>query len=146
MTNKLSLAFGGLLAAALILVSMLFLVSGERDAHASIYNGTVIGTATTTTAVAVTNSVTVLATTTSTTGPSYTRVYATICNGNANPVFLNMNNGNKASLTNAVYIIAAAAGYNACFEVTDRNMYQGSIAASSTNETSTTVNVTQYVQ
>ena len=126
-----------------IVAPMLFSVG---NAHASIYNGTVLSTATTSTAIAVTSSTRLLATTTSTTGTSYTRVYATICNANANPVFLNLDRDNAASLTNATYVIAAAAGYSVCYEITDRNMYQGSITASSTNQTSTTVQVTDYVQ
>ena len=42
--------------------------------------------------------------------------------------------------------IAAAAGYNACYEVTDRNQYSGSITASSTNQTATAITVKDYVQ
>ena len=104
-----------------------------------------LSNATTSTSFLVTTSSRLLATTTSTIGTSYTRVYATICNANANPVFLNLNADKNASSLNATAVVAAAAGYQACYEVTDRNLYQGSITASSTNETSTRVLVTDYV-
>lgn len=148
MTNKLTIGFGVFFAVGLIALSMLFLVSGERDAHASIYNGTILSVATTTTSVAITSSTRLLSTTTSPTGQSYTRVYASICNPNANPVVLNLD-GDKTANLNAgrvTTIIAAAAGYNVCYEITDRNLYQGSITASSTNETSTTIVAKDYVQ
>lgn len=115
-------------------------------ASASVYNATNIQVATTTGRVAVTTSTRLLATTTSVLGPSYTRVYATICNANANPVYLALDADQPASLANSTYVIAAAAGYSACYEITDRNQYQGSITASSTNETSTAVTFSDYVQ
>ena len=107
----------------------------------------VLGAATSSTAVAVTVSTRILATTTNAlgNGTSYTRQYATICNPSANPVYVLMNNDKVANATHANVVIAAAAGYNVCFEITDRNQYNGSIQASSTNETSTNVLVTSYV-
>lgn len=107
-----------------------------------------IGAATTSAAVTVTSSTRVLATTTNAlgNGTSYTRVFASICNPSATLVYLNMNNDIKAALTGYTAVIGAAAGYSACYEVTDRNAYQGSIQASSTNQTSVSVNVTEYVK
>jgi hypothetical protein len=113
---------------------------------------TTISSATTSTAVAVTSSTRILATTTGNLGggvltaPGYVRVYATICNANANPVFISLNTDKAASLSSFTSVIATAAGYSNCFEITDRNQYQGSIRASSTNETTTNVSVNEYVQ
>lgn len=146
-TKNTSFALGGFLA-----LMVLALVASEMfsigNVHANPYTATVIGTATTSASVAVTSSTRILATTTNAlgNGSSHTRLYATICNPNANPVFISLNNDVAASDSSATYVIAAAAGYSACYELTDRNMYQGSITASSTDETSTAVNVSEYVQ
>lgn len=96
---------------------------------------------------AVTSSTRILATTTNAlgTGTSYTRVFASICNPSTNPVVILMNQDKPASLTAANAVIASAAGYSSCYEITDRNQYSGSITASSTNQTSTSVFVTEYV-
>lgn len=108
-------------------------------------NAFALSNATTSTAVAVTSSTRVLATTTSTTGTSYTRVYSTICNPSSTIVYLRMDSDKAASVTSGIPI-GAAAGYNACYEITDRNMYQGSIQASSTNQTSVSILVNDYVK
>lgn len=109
---------------------------------------TVISNATTSTAVTVTSSTRVLATTTNAlgNGTSYTRKFATICNPSSTLVYLLFDADKPASLTNANTVIAAAAGYNACYQITDVNQYSGSIQASSTNQTSTSVLVTDYVE
>lgn len=116
-----------------------------HPAEADLLTATILKAATTSAAFSVTTSTRILATTTSVSAPSYTRVYATICNPNSNPVVLNMNSDRPASLSSMTYVIAAAAGYSACYEITDRNMYQGSIQASSTNQTATTISVSDYV-
>lgn len=148
---KLSLSTLALLvAAAVTLTLMAFVFESARPVHAVGPMATSIGVATTTAATAVTTSTRLLATTTNAlgNGTSYTRVYASICNPNANPVYLNLDGDKLAnsSTGNVTTVIAAAAGYNACYEVTDRNQYSGSITASSTNQTSTTVLVKDYVQ
>lgn len=138
--------------AVLVLVAIVFsfyaMLQTAPKTEAAGFQVTAIGVATTSTAVAVTTSTRALATTTNANGngTSYTRTYATICNPNANPVYLRMDGDKPASNTSAVAVIAAAAGYNVCYEITDRNQYSGSITASSTGETSTSVLVTQYVQ
>lgn len=109
-----------------------------------------LSAATTTTTVAITTSARIMATTTNLLTPtlSYTRAYAVICNPNANPVWLNFDNDKAANLVtgNVTTVIAAAAGYNACYELTDdRMIYNGSVTASSTAQTSTTITVKQYV-
>lgn len=130
--------------------AILFFVSQAepRVAYGNAATATAIGAASTTASVAVTTSTRVLATTTSLTGTSYTRVYATICNPNANPVAILLNNDKAANVTTgqATAIIAAAAGYNVCYEITERNQYNGSVTASSTSQASTRVFVSQYVQ
>lgn len=132
-----------LLAIAILLITT---VADSRNAQASIYNGTAIAAATTTVSLSITNSARILATTTELGIAGTTRVYATICNPNANPVYLLLNNDAPAQSGAYTMVIAAAAGYTACYEITDRNMYQGSITASSTNQTATTIFASQYVQ
>lgn len=128
------------------------IISPVRLVSASPITATTIGTATTTAAVAVTSSTRILATTTNPLAQpgvgSFTRVYATICNPSSTLVYLNLD-GDKltsAPLGKFSTVIAAAAGYNACFEITDRNLTQGSITASSTNQTSVNITVQDYVQ
>lgn len=138
-----------LTVAALTVAALLALVFiTPNPVRASIVGSTPIGTATTSAAFSVTTSARVLATTTSTVAPSYTRIYATICNPNTNPVALNLDGDKAASgpLGNVTAYIAAAAGYQACYEITDRNQYSGSVTASSTNQTATAITVKDYVQ
>ena len=134
---------------ALILVGM-FAFRNTQPVEAAGFQVTVLGTATTSTAVAVTSSTRVLASTTNPLGTpgvtSFNRVYASICNPNANPVYISLNGDKAASNSSATAVIAAAAGYNVCYFITDVNQYSGSITASSTNQTSTSVTVSDYVQ
>lgn len=137
----LGIAVGGVLFFAYSLYS-------ARVSEASVYNATAIQTATTTARTAITTSARIMATTTNTVGTGYTRVYAVICNPNSNPVYLNLDGDKPADLIggSVTTVIAAAAGYNVCYEITDRNQYSGSVTASSTGETSTAITVKQYVQ
>lgn len=102
--------------------------------------------ATTTTQVFVAGSTRIAATTTNPLDPinSYSRVYANICNPSANLVYLRFDSDKQAASSTAIAVIGAAAGYSTCYEINDRNMYNGSIQASST--VSAWVNVSQYVQ
>lgn len=148
---KLSLSnIAVLVAGAATILFMAYVFEGARPALASPYTANTIATATTTNSSAITTSARILATTTNPLGTpgttSFIRVYATICNPNANPVYLALRGDQAATTTNATYIIAAAAGYSACYEITDRNQYSGSITASSTNETSTRIFYTEYTQ
>lgn len=133
-----------LLVAALVIVGAFALDHDHIEAASPAQFVNLGAGATTTGSVAVTTSTRVMATTTSPNG-LYQRVYATICNPNANPVHLSMNNDKPASFTNTTVVIAAAAGYSACYEITDRNGYNNSIQASSTNQTSTTITWSEYV-
>lgn len=112
-------------------------------------DATPIGTATTTAVTSVTASTRLLATTTNPADPdnSYTRIYASICNPNATVVYLLMKNDEKVNIPGGVggIPIAAAAGYNVCYEITSRNLYNGSIQASSTVG-AVNVITTQYVR
>lgn len=142
----------GRLVVAVVLLVLVVLVGqqflsnkGQRTTGSTISMGPFLQTATTSASQAITTSARIMATTTSITGPSYTRIFASICNPNANPVYLNMNGDKPAELSNTTAVIAAAAGYNACYEINDRNPYSGSVTASSTNQTSTTITVQQFV-
>lgn len=146
--NKQNIAlslFGALVVATVV---FLFSASYATKVGASPATASHIGVATTSTSVSVAASTRILATTTNAlgNGTSYTRVYATICNPNANAVYVLLDGDKPASLSKANVVLSAAAGYNVCYEITDRNLYQGSITASSTNQTATSVIVTDYVQ
>ena len=134
------------MAIALFAVASALLWSSQRpgNAEAGFVQAPAFSSATTSATIAVTTSARILATTTNIVGTGYTRAYTAICNPNANPVFIKMD-ADKA-VTNLDGIpIAAAAGYSVCYEITDRFIYVGSVQASSTNQTSTTISVHQYV-
>lgn len=136
---------------ALIALAAFVFSANTPKADATGYLVTNIGSVATTSAMtAVTSSTRLVATTSSPTDPnaSFIRVYTTICNANANPVYLRLDGDKATNINSAGYttVIAAAAGYSVCYEIDDRNQYNGSITASSTNQTSTSVSVTQYVQ
>lgn len=140
------------IVAGICLVAVVFVnvASKAEPAKAStVFAGPTIGqVATTSAAFSVTTSARVLATTTNPLDPinSYLRVYATICTTSSNPVALNLDGDKAANANGAVTAwIAAAAGYNACYQVDDRNPYMGSITASSTNQTATVITVKDYV-
>lgn len=139
------------LAAVAIFITAFVLMNFAPDAPTASATGpfyTNIGyTATSTTLISVTSSTRIAATSSGPTAPTFTRMYASICNASANPVFLNLNGDAPASISGGyTTVIAAAAGYSACYEITDRNTYNGSIQASSTNQTATAVSVQQFVQ
>lgn len=97
--------------------------------------------ATTSSATLVTTSARILATTT-VAGAGYIRTFASICNAGSVTVYIRMD-GDKATNINTGGAIPIAAG--ACYEISDRNSYFGSVTASSTNETSARVLVQEYV-
>lgn len=138
----------GVVAGLALLIALYAIFQATPHVEAVGGQATYIGVATTSTAVAVTSSTRVLATTTNAlgNGTSYTRMYATVCNTSSNPVYLRLDGDKRASSASATAVIAAAAGYDVCYQIRDYNQYSGSIQASSTNETSTSVLVTDYVQ
>jgi hypothetical protein len=145
-TNK--ILFVSLFVGACILaLAAIIAFKPVTNALASSYVSQTLSVATTSKAVAVTSSTRILATTTNPLDPtnSYIRAYASICNPSATLVYLNMNADKPADTSHAVAVIGAAAGYNVCYEITDRNLYVGSVQASSTNQTSVNVLVTSYV-
>lgn len=156
MNKTLTYSIGILLAAAVLAVAgylMAFHSAPER-AYAAVLDGNNIGdVATTSAATSITTSARIMATTSNPLGTpgttSFNRVYAVVCNPNANPVWLNLDGDKSANLStgNVTTVIAAAAGYNACYTIDARtNGYNGSVTASSTNQTATTNTVKQYVQ
>jgi hypothetical protein len=133
------------LAGAVIFLAMQIAVV-PNNAEGQFFAVPSIGVATTSTAISVTTSARVLATTTSIIAPSYTRVYATVCNPSSNPVAISINGDRAVTNTSKTFWIGAAAGYEVCYEIVyNKNPYMGSITASSTNETATLVYVTDYV-
>lgn len=129
--------------ALLAFAAMFFVYSYTSHApvaSATTYQDVTFSRATTTASVTASTSVRVLATST-----PYRRTYATICNASSTPVYLLMNAGAPASLSAYTAVIAAAAGYNACYEIDSDNLYQGSVTASSTAETALPITVTDYV-
>jgi len=137
------------LAVAIMVLAFVLLFKPAFPAYGSAYPGDPqMSVATTSTAISVTSSTRILASTTSLTGQSYTRAYASVCNPTATLVYINLD-GDKATNANTgkySHIIAAAAGYEACFDITGGKMkYSGSITASSTNETPVLIGVTDYV-
>lgn len=146
-TDRISAFFA--LAGVALLLAAAFVVAFTHPTVSSgstIFQGPVLQQATTTASFAVTSSTRVLATSTVPGGgASYSRIYATICNPNANPVYIALNGDKPASSTSATTVIAAAAGYNVCYVINDSNPYNGSVTASSTGQTSTTIFVSDYV-
>jgi hypothetical protein len=136
-------------AVALVMFATAFvLFNAAGQAHAgSQSSAPAISVATTSATIAVGASTRVLA---STTVPgavtSYNRAYATICNVTSNAVFVLLNGDKPASGTNYTAVIGATSTLPTCFEVTDnRLIYNGSITASSSNQITTNVTVTDYV-
>lgn len=140
------------LGAAFIVLSIVFLSVPKEESSPSLggyITGTSLSVATTSSAISVTTSARVLATTSNAlgNGTSYTRVHATICNNGSNPVALNLDGDKPANFPSGRVTawIAAAAGYDACYTIGEDNLYQGSITASSTNQTATIITVKDYV-
>lgn len=101
------------------------------------------GQATTTTTISVTTSTRILATTTNTIGTGYTRSYANICNTSATKAIVILMNADKpanATTNGGVWINA-----NTCYEITDKMLYQGSVTASSSDQSAVSVLVNDYV-
>lgn len=119
------------LAAILMVATFLLIMDRPHSVGAStITMGPNLQKATSTATSAITTSTRLLATTTGEGG--YTRIFASICNPNATPVAISLNADAPATYANATVFIAAAAGYDACYEINDRNPYNGSVTASST--------------
>lgn len=101
------------------------------------------GQATTTSTISVTTSTRILATTTNTIGTGFTRAYANICNTSATKAIVILMNQDKpanAATSGGVWINA-----NSCYEVTDKMLYQGSITASTSDQSAVQVLVNDYV-
>lgn len=140
--NKLTFTLGTVILGLVVVFSFVLLVSGERTAQATSPSATALSIATTSTAYTFVTDTRIMSTTT---GAGLTRAYATICTTSASPVAINMDRDKPVVASSTVAFIAGAAGYNACYEITERNLYQGSVHASSTVGTAQ-VFVTEYVQ
>ncbi len=146
-TVQMSLAAVALIAAALIVFFY-----ATQPAHADNANtSSTFTTATSSKSFSVTTSAQIIATTSNWGAPNfgpYRRMYATVCNPNSNPVAINLDQDKPANLATGhmTYLIAAATGYSVCYTITPENLYQGAVEASSTNQTATTVYVSDYQQ
>lgn len=145
--NTFTFFLGGILAMLLGAICVFTLMNQPHIAGASFIQNNLPLVATTTAAFTFTTSTRVLATTTNPLDPanSRTRIYSTICTTGTVPVAISMNSDKAVSSSNITTFIAAAAGYNNCYEINDRNSYQGSIVASSTVGAVTVV-VSDYLQ
>lgn len=138
-----SITIPALLTAILMFGVMLFLSANQRPTEAaSVTQFLNLGVATTSVTNTVTVSERILATTTSVTGTSYMRVYASICNVGPSIAYIRMDSDKP---TNILTAGATSIAVGACYEITDRNGYSGSVTASSTGEVATTLLVTEYV-
>lgn len=148
---KLSITHAFFLAAVSILAMVVGIIyQPAQQASAAGPFATNIGSATSSALVSVTTSTRIAATTTSPTDPTnnFQRVYTTICVSTSTPVaiLMNLDKPVNASTGGVTAWIAVAPGYSSCYEINDRNQYNSSITASSTNQLSIPVSVTQYVQ
>lgn len=130
------------LIAAVVLIGAALALFGVNETLPNTFGGGITGgpsqvQATTSTTVAVTTSTRVLASTS-----PYTRAYASICNAGTKTVALRMDSDKLANAINAGGILLAA---GACFEITDRMQYLGSVQASSSDQSSVPVLVSDYV-
>jgi hypothetical protein len=101
----------------------------------NVFQSNQLTAASTTAPVTVTSSTRILAT-----SSPYTRVFAEICNDSGTKIYLNMD-ADKAASTAAGFPLAA----NTCYTIDEANLYTGSVTASSTDETSVSVSVVDYV-
>lgn len=89
--------------------------------------------------ISVTTSARILATTTT----DRTRIYARICNDSGTKVYFRMD-GDKPVTNVAGEETGSPLAANTCYEINDQNSYQGSIQASSTNETASNLTIHSY--
>lgn len=126
----------------LIAIGTLLLLTPKQTFAGSPAVSPAFSVATTSTTISITTSTRILATTTSVIAPSYTRAYANICNTSASKAIVISMNGDKpanASTSGGVWINA-----NSCYEITDKMLYQGSVTASSSDQSSVQVLVNDY--
>lgn len=135
----------GIIAGALLLVFLGTLISSAPATRlGGLAQATTIGNASTT-ILSVTSSARILATTTS----GVTRVRAEICNVGSNPVYILVSEDKNVNINSTGgYPIAAASGYNTCYVMSPDtgNLSTGSIKASSTAQTATTLYITEWLQ
>lgn len=126
----------------LLAVGTLLLVQPKQTFAGSPAVSPAFSVATTSAVVSVTTSTRILATTTNPLGNGFTRSYANICNTSATkPIVISMNSDKPANASvNGGYWINA----NSCYEITDKMLYQGSVTASSSDQSAVQVLVQDY--
>ena len=143
--------FIGFVLGAVVVAFVWYFIPREKagQSFGSVASSISIGAATSTNTSSfwVTSSKRIMATSSLPTDPGnqYTRIYATICNPSATVVHINLGADAPATFSTSTAVIAAAAGYDACYEITEKNLYQGSVTASSTG-VQTRVIVSEFVQ
>ena len=121
---------------ALVAVAILFVYQPVKPIlGGSAYTSSVFDKASTSVRTAVTTGARILGSST----PPYQRAYTIICNDSAQVVYLNMN-GDKPFVSSTGVRVAAGA----CYEISQDNLYTGAIWASSTNQTSSFLNIVDY--
>lgn len=120
------------------------LLTRDTPTLGGLAQATTIGNASTT-VISVTSSKRILATTTS----GVTRVRAEICNVGSNPVYVLVSEDKNINInTGGGFPIAAAAGFESCYVMSPDtgNLSTGSVKASSTAQTATSLYVTEWLQ
>lgn len=123
-----------LLAITLVIILGIVINRNTSSFGADVFQSSVIVAPTVNAPVTVTSSTRILATTTAS-----TRAWAKICNDSSNKVYINMDKDKAASLSVGFPLAA-----NTCFDLNSENVYNGSITASSTNESSSSISVTSF--
>ena len=117
----------------LVVIGIIFIGYSLKTSNVGSYSGSPFIKMATTKSVTATSSVEVLAGSTS-------RKYAIICNDSSNVVYLNMDDDKPASKL-AGFRLNANGG---CYEINGDNLYVGGVHASSTNETSSNLLISDY--
>lgn len=133
---------GVIVSLAIIAIGTLLLLQPKETFAGSPPISPAFSVASTSAMISVTTSTRVLATTTNPLGNGFTRSYATICNTSATkPVVISLN-GDKpanASVSGGYWLNA-----NACYEIADKMLYQGSVTASSSDQSAVQILVQDY--
>jgi len=117
----------------LVVIGIIFIGYSLKTSNVGSYSGSPFIKMATTKSVTATSSVEVLAGSTS-------RKYAIICNDSSNVVYINLN-GSEPATSDVGLRLNANGG---CYEINEDNLYIGAIQASSTNETSSKLIISEF--
>lgn len=67
-----------------------------------------------------------------TTTDGFKRIYARICNDSSSKIYITMNLDKPVTVAGGVITSGLPIAANSCFDITDQNLYQGAVQASST--------------